>query len=544
MPVQRIVLDRLIAEHYSEEILSVNFHLPSDRCNIVQLVAEPARACAHVVDRGVVVQVYQEVKLVLTSGKTGYLSRESTAQGSFFYPMYTPEGREVEIQCETGELESFPEAGKLTVLVPCRIRLWYTQKEIKSLTLPPAESRDEDLVVADLLLAQGTEHRLFHQVLSIAVAEGITRYDLEVKPGETIILPGRAVLGGEISGGLYYAAPNGTERFLPVKKEFSIVISDSSILPGASVESTYHLEPQRAGRVLKVFLTLDWLVIQKEAISLPIEELTGEDLRVDRLLEKQESVVQFKTAFALGEEIRKIRDYQVIWKEVESQQQGGYVLVKGVLEFQAAGVTPLGEVKEFCFTYQVEQVFRLKAKDENLRLYPDVETQYLRMELLPRNYLGLLGQVKMGLTVAKRETLKVPAVSLVPGCQEIAEVSQGVYSADLALPRGFSKLVEVKVSPVITWAGVSGGSAQVQGELQVKALVETSKGQSVVSTSVPFWHFPALEGAAQVVSTQGPQAEVVSQELVREPGWKGVFDHWHLHLTIRVTFSTRTLRPK
>lgn len=507
----------------------------------MDIVARPVSHKLHPVTGGVIVQVVVLVQLILASGQGGYLYQEAEAKGSYLYNLYTPEGGDFESDISLGETQGIITDGKVTAIIPCDIDLWYVQEEEHALEICAGPGEE---ILADVVVAQGSQHQLLHLPVSIAVASGLIREDLKAETTQVDLLSGQAVVTGIITGGVYYAAPNGTERFVPVSKDFTFVLTDPAIQPGMCLRSDYQLETGRGGKVIKIFLSLDWLIIEKRVISLPLDGRIGGRLRVNKFLGEEQVLAQFKERFALGEEFRKIRDYRLAWLDTEVKSRGEFLLVSSRMELELAGVTPLEEVKEKLFTHRLEKISTFPDLPKRAQFCGFPQTQYLRVELLPRNQLGVLGQVKFSIIAYLRETLELPAYTLLPVYEEREEELEAVYRVNLALPRGFTKLTRVEVKPQDLWAGAVGGSAQVHGDLVIEATVENKHGQTrQLSEPLPFWHFGRQE-AVDLVWAGPARVSILEEQVVKEASWKGMINKWFLRLAIKVAFTAKTLRWK
>ena len=539
----QILLERLVAEHHSAEILTAQFPLPDKGCAIVKTMAELIQCQAHAVDDGVIVQIAACVKQIIATRDSCYSCHEAVAAEGFYYSLDAPKGGHYELECDLGEPEVFVQEEKTVVVVPCKINLWYIVPELCPLNTTGKAGSDEPVLV-DLVFAAGQERGLQHFPLSLAAASGFLRADLEVSTTDIEVLEGQALISGVLQGGLYYAAPNQTERWIPLAKEFTFLIVSPGILPSMQALVSYQLESRLSGEMLKVFITLDWLIIRKEAICLPKKGLYGPPIRVNRVVAEKQVPIQFKERFCLGEEIRKIRDYHMAWRQVKANRQNEFVLVQANLTLQVAGVTPVQELKEFSFVKALETIVPFSPLPPEVKLTAIPETQYLRVELLPRNNIGLLGQATFLITATRRETVELPPYYWESEYSESEAETEVFYDLKLALPRGSCEVEEVMVEPAKIATGLSGKSAEVHGILQIKAVVRTANGQTVqISESLPFWHF-GEEKSDQVILGQPPKVSIASQQLIKKSGWKGLVSKWFLLVTIRVVFITRTIHRK
>lgn len=534
----RILLERLVAEHHSAEILTTHLPLPAQGCAIVKTLAELVESQAHAVEDGVIVQVTAGVKQIIATRDSCYRCEETVAAAGFYYSLAVPKGGHYELECDLGDPEVFIQEEKTVVVIPCRINLWYLVPELYPLA-ETGEAGSDEPVLVDLVFASGQERGLQHFPLSLAAASGFLRADLEVRTTDSEVLEGQALVSGVLQGGLYYAAPNATERWVPLAKDFTFLIVSPGILPSMQVLASYRLESRLSGEMLKVFITLDWLIVRKETICLPQKGLCGPPIRVDRVVAEKQVPVQFKECFSLGEEIRKIRDYHLVWRQVKAERQNEFVLMQASFALQVAGVTPVQELKEFSFATALEEIVPFGSLPPSVKFTALPETQYVRVELLPRNNIGLLGQATLRLTATRRETVILPPCQWECDSSESEAATEVFYDFKLPLPKGSLEVEQVTVEPAGITAGLPGQAAEIHGVLELTAVVRTANGRRErITASLPFWHFSGEQG----MLSRPPEVSVAAQRLIRESGWKGLVNKWFLLVTVRMVFRTNTVR--
>ena len=533
------MLQKLISEHHGEELLTVTFQLPAVNCSIVKIEVKLASHVIHPVGGGIIVQVVVLAQLVISCGESGYLYQEVEAKEGFLYNMYTPPDGQWECRCLVKKPQGIPAGNKLTVIVPCQVDLWCIEEVPYCMELFTDLTSSSCLVLADILLASGIERQCLHIPVSLAVAAGFLRADLSATTVEAIIFNGEAVISGEIAGGIYYAAPNGTERFVPIEKGFTCLVSHPNIEPGINMRTSYYWEVVLSRNVLKIFLALDWLIIAKRTISIPKRALVHSPLRIDLLVEENQTLVEFKESFAIGEELRKIRNYQLTWQNVQVNSKQDYLLLTAELVLWVTGVTPFDEVKELVFTAPVQKIITCNELPLETKYYLVPETEYLRVEILPRNYLSVLGQAVFRIKAVCRETWEPIPPVFEPIYTENEATSETEYRLDLVLPQGFTKIVKVAVTPEITGAGVVGVNGEIQGSLWVQAWVRNKQGLiQQIATPLSFWHFPS-GGGVGLVSSQPVRASILEQRVGKKGKRKGIWNRWYLRLTIQVIFTVR-----
>ena len=537
---EQVLLQKLISEHHGEELLTVTFQLPADNCSIVKIEAK-ASHIIHPVGGGIIVQIIVLVQLVVSCGGCGYIYQEGEAKEGFFYSIYSPAESQWESRCLVKKPQEVLAGNKLIVIVPCHVDLWCTEEEPYCHHPDPEATPDNGLVLADILLASGAERQCLHIPVSLAVAAGFLRADISATTVETTIFNGETIISGQIAGGIYYAAPNGTERYVSIEKDFTYLISHPNIEPGVNVQTNYCWEVIVSRSVLRIFLVLDWLISAKKTISIP-KGVVYSPLRIDRLIEETQTLVEFKETFAIGEEFRKIRDYQLTWQRVQVIIKQDFLLLTAEMILWVTGVTPFDEVKELVFTAPVQKVISSNGLPPETDYYLIPKTDYLRLEILPRNYLSVLGQVSFEVKAIYRETWEPAPPVFGPIYTEDEVTTAAEYRLDLALPRGFTKIVKVVVTPGITEAGING---EIQGSLWVQAWVCNKKGLTEqVATSLSFWHFPP--GAdVELVSGHPAQASILEQGVGKKRKRKGMRNRWYLQLTIQVifVFKIRNWKP-